>query len=82
MVKSVYIETSIPSSYYDIRTDPQSIARKNWTHTWWQNEKADYEMVTGVGVIQELQEGNHPKKAEKLSLVSSLKTLPISQEIV
>ncbi|MEN8217813.1 MAG: hypothetical protein ABFS56_15885 [Pseudomonadota bacterium] len=82
MRKSVYIETSIPSCYYEIRTDPQSIAKKDWTQTWWHVEKPDYDVVTGVGVIQELQRGNHPKKTEKLSLISELKALQISQEII
>ncbi len=82
MRKSVYIETSIPSCYYEVRTDPQSIARKNWTQTWWHVEKANYEVVTCVGVIQELQRGNHPKKTEKLSLISEMTILPVSQEIV
>jgi len=52
------------------------------TQTWWHVEKPDYDVVTGVGVIQELQRGNHPKKTEKLSLISELKALQISQEIV
>ena len=33
-------------------------------------------------MIQELQRGNHPKKTEKLSLISELKVLQISQDIV
>jgi len=82
MRKSVYIETSIPSNYYDIRTDPQSIARKDWTQTWWHLERDNYEVFTSIGVIQELERGNHPKKAEKLLLVSGLKLLPVTQEIV
>jgi len=45
MRKSVYIETSIPSCYHEIRTDPQSIARKDWTQTWWHVEKHDYDVV-------------------------------------
>jgi len=37
---TVYIETSIPSFYYTLRTDPESVARMNWTRRWWQ-EYAD-----------------------------------------
>jgi len=82
MQKSVYIETSIPSSYYEIRTDPQSLARKTWTQTWWHVEKENYDIVTGINTIQELGRGNHPKKIEKLSLVSELKLLSVTPEIV
>ena len=36
IVKSkIYIETSIPSFYYEIRTEPDMIARKEWTRFWW-----------------------------------------------
>ncbi|MDM8563490.1 hypothetical protein QUF54_09070 [Candidatus Marithioploca araucensis] len=31
----IYIETTIPSFYYTSRTDIQSVARKEWTHEWW-----------------------------------------------
>lgn len=38
--------------------------------------------MTGLGVIHELQRGTYPYQAEKLALISNLKTLPISKEIV
>lgn len=82
MKKSIYIETTIPSSYYDIRTEPEAVARRQWTRAWWDFERADYEVVTGVGVIHELQRGSHPYQAEKLALVAKLKILPIFKEIV
>lgn len=39
-VKSkVYIETSIPSYYCEIREDTESIARKLLTREWWDNHR-------------------------------------------
>ena len=35
MKPSVYIETSIPSFYYEVRTEPDNVARRNWTRQWW-----------------------------------------------
>jgi hypothetical protein len=36
MTKSkIYIETSIPSFYHEIRTEPDMIARREWTRFWW-----------------------------------------------
>ncbi|WP_162501955.1 hypothetical protein [Sphaerospermopsis reniformis] len=35
MKSKIYIETSIPSFYYEIRTEPDMIARKEWTRFWW-----------------------------------------------
>ncbi len=30
MNRRVYIETTIPSFYHEVRTEPEMIARKNW----------------------------------------------------
>ena len=32
-----YIETSIPSFYYEVRTEPTMAARREWTRNWWDN---------------------------------------------
>ena len=40
MLKQVYIETSVPSFYYEIRKEPKMVARKNWTRERW-NEHCD-----------------------------------------
>jgi len=29
----VYIETSIPSFYFEVRTEPEMVARREWTRT-------------------------------------------------
>ena len=40
MLKQVYIETSVPSFYYEIRKEPKMVARRNWTRERW-NEHCD-----------------------------------------
>ena len=56
MVKSkIYIETSIPSFYYEIRTEPDMIARKEWTRFWWNTVRQQYEVVTSIAVLDELK---------------------------
>jgi len=57
----VYIETSIPSLYYTLRTDPKSVARMHWTRQWWEVYAAEAELVTSVVVIEELQQGNRSR---------------------
>ena len=37
MKSQIYIETSIPSFYYEDRTEPEAIARREWTRSWWDN---------------------------------------------
>ena len=51
MKQRIYIETSIPSFYYEIRTEPDMIARKKWTQEWWDYVRHSYELVTSVPVL-------------------------------
>ncbi|MEE9418753.1 MAG: type II toxin-antitoxin system VapC family toxin [Desulfatiglandaceae bacterium] len=81
MKKRVYIETTIPSFYYEIRTEPEMVARRNWTVEWWANQRSLYEPVTSIPVIEELQRGVHPHKADAVKLISDLPILPIEREI-
>ena len=34
MKRKVYIETSIPSFYYEVRTEPEMVARHEITRRW------------------------------------------------
>ena len=81
MKKRVYIETTVPSFYYEKRKSPEMAARRLWTVEWWDDQKHRYELVTSVPVIEELERGNHPRKAEALELISNLALLPIEEEI-
>ena len=57
MKPRVYIETTIPSFYYEVRTEPEMIARQQWTRDWWDNHRSSYELVTSEAVIDELEKG-------------------------
>lgn len=85
MSARVYVETTIPSFYFEIRSDPEIVAHRDWTREWWDNYRQHYSLVTSIPVIEELEEGEHPKKPEVLCLISALPILPIEdpiQEIV
>ncbi len=41
MIKAYYIETSIPSYYYETRTDTRIKAMQEWTKQWWDLPKQD-----------------------------------------
>lgn len=77
----VYIETTIPSYYYEIRNDPEALAKKSATKEWWDNHRHYYELVTGPSVSNELERGEYPTKAEALNLVGKLAVLEITKEI-
>jgi hypothetical protein len=52
MGQRVYIETTIPSFYYEVRTEPEMIAGRNWTRTWWDNRRHAYLLVTSEAIIE------------------------------
>ena len=82
MKSSVYIETTIPSFYHEVRTEPDMVARRDWTRVWWDDRRKDYELFTSDVVIDELERGDFPNKDEALSLVKDLPALEINQPVI
>ncbi len=81
MKRSVYIETTIPSFYYEVRTEPEMVARRESTRRWWANERARYDLYSSVFTSGELQRGDYPGKAEALRLLEGLPVLGVTSEI-
>ncbi len=77
MQRSVYIETTIPSFYYEVRTEPEMVARRESTRRWWQQERPGYELFTSAFVVGELEEGEYPGKADALCLIEDVRLLEI-----
>lgn len=69
MRKKIYIETTIPSLYHEIREEPEIVAKRNWTRFWWNNERDNYDLFTSIAVITELEGGEYPIKDNCLSLI-------------
>jgi hypothetical protein len=85
MKRSVYIETTIPSFYYEVRHEPEMIARRESTRRWWREERPHYTLHTSAFVIGELQEGEYPGRPEALAMAESmplLEIVPAVEEIV
>ena len=81
MPTSIYIETTIPSAYYNTRTEPEFVAQQNWTREWWDEQRHRYTIVSSLTVIEELQEGKHPLQAEKLAFTASVPLLQASERV-
>jgi len=77
----IYVETSIPSFYFEVRTEPEMIARREWTRQFWLNASRDHELVTSEAVLGELEKGNFPGKEKAIELISDLPFLAIEPEI-
>jgi len=80
-MKSVYIETSIPSFYHEIRQEPEMVARRHWTRDWWDQCASLYRLVTSEGVIAELQEGEYETQADAVEMVAGLPRLEVVDDI-
>lgn len=81
MRKIVYIETTIPSFYYEARPEPDRVARKQWTQDWWDNHSAAYDLVTSEATLDELCRGEYPQKDEAIVLIRSVPFLPAEEEV-
>ena len=82
MKTRVYVETSVVNFYHEIRTEPDMIARREWTRRFWQLAEKEYTLLTSPAVIEELEQGDFPNKQAVLDLASTLTVLPIDQMIV
>ena len=81
MTKIVFIETTIPSFYHEVRKEPEMIARRNWTREWWDNQREHYQLVTSIAVIKELERGDYPNKAQTVNLAADIPLLSINTQI-
>lgn len=81
MKPTVYIETTIPSFYYSVRSTPEMIAVRNWTRDWWKTESPNYLLVSSQAVIKELENGDHFKKGEKIAMLKNITLLQINNSI-
>lgn len=82
MRKTVYVETTIPSFYYEMRPEPDAVARRDWTRQWWERHSASCELVTSEAVFDELGAGEYPQKEEAIRLLDPLPVLYVDGRIV
>ena len=80
--KRIYIDTSIPSTYYTLRTDEGSLARRRVTRQWWNKYANLFTLTTSPAVIEELSDGISEKTNDRISLIAHLEVLPITAEIL
>src|SRR5512145_2344979 len=81
MKRGVYIETTIPSFYYEVRTEPEMVARRQSTRRWWAEEGGHYDLFISAFVLGELEEGEYPGRDDAIKLVQPLPLLEVVPEI-
>jgi predicted nucleic acid-binding protein len=75
MKRKVYIETSIPSFYYEVRTEPEMIARREITRRWWATERGYFDLFTSPIALKELSDGNYPSQKDAIALMTTIPVL-------
>lgn len=80
MKRRVYIETTIPSFYFETRDQPQMIARRDWTRLWW-SRASEHELVTSEAVIDELMRGSFEAREACLELLNTVPLVPVVRAI-
>ena len=72
---TVYVETSIPSYYYEVRTEPKFVAWRRATRRWWQEYRGDYRCVSSLAVLNELNAGDFESREAAIGLLHGLPLL-------
>jgi len=80
-VPRVYVETTIPSFYHDVRTAPDIVVRREWTRRWWRTAAGRYDLVTSPAVLDELTGGDPERVEKRLDLVRELPLVPVEPAI-
>lgn len=81
MRRRVYIETTIPSFYFETRAEADMVARRNWTREWWEKARARDELVTSEAVVEELSAGRHPHREDCLAWIADLPLIAIESAV-
>ena len=81
MQKRIYIETTIPSSYYTLRTDEESLIRQKLTRQWWDEYAELFLLTSSTAVVQELRRGSEPITSNRISLLEGVELFDPTVEI-
>ena len=82
MQKRIYIETTIPSSYYTLRTDEESLIRQKLTRQWWDGYAEMFMLTSSTAVIEELEQGSSQVVLDRLVLLDGIEIFVSSIEIL
>ncbi|MDY0168446.1 MAG: type II toxin-antitoxin system VapC family toxin [Thermoguttaceae bacterium] len=78
----IYIETTIISFYFNVRAEPEMVARQNWSRRWLDTAmKGSDELVSSLAVQAELEAGQYPKQAEMLELLGAFPLLDLNEAV-
>jgi hypothetical protein len=78
---SVYLDTTIISSYWYYSSDVVALSRRFTTRDWWTNERPNFDVYVSVATESELAAGNYRNQANCLRMCRRLSYKSISGEV-
>jgi predicted nucleic acid-binding protein len=57
------------------------VARRGWTREWWDDHRSNFEVLTSAAVIEELEDGEFPQKADALALMETVPLLDVNPAV-
>ena len=81
MQKRIYIETTIPSSYYTLRTDEESLVKQRLTQQWWHEYAELFTLTSSTAVATELRRGERGAAQKRLDLLDGIELFVPTVEI-
>jgi predicted nucleic acid-binding protein len=82
MKSRIYVETTIPSFFFEERSEPEMVARRDWTRRWWRRVVGTAELFVSAAVIDELERGDFPSRPDCLRLVERLPVLAVEPPVL
>ena len=79
MKDKVYLDSSIPSYYFDERDSLANFIEI--TKNWWSEMASNYDIYISDAVFQELKHGNYPRQKEVIEFISTIPVLPFHNDI-
>jgi hypothetical protein len=78
-MKSVYLDATIPSHFYDDR--PDMVMIREYTRRWWRQERRGYRLFVSEATVYEVQSGNYPNRSKTVELIGGIEVLPVDDAI-
>lgn len=78
----IYVETTIPSTYYTDRSDPEMVRNRLATRRWWAGAPLSCDLVTSQAVLNELGRGKSRHVPWRLWMLHGLPLLDPDGDVV
>jgi hypothetical protein len=77
---TVYLDTTIVSSYWYEGSDVLALGRRFATRDWWDTERQHFALWVSSVTLDELKAGQFPRQAETIAMARRLRSLPLLGE--